>query len=335
MARLDMPLEELRRYRPEVREPEDFDEFWSQTLGESRAVAGQVEVTPIDTPLTVVDTYDVTFSGFAGDPIRGWFTVPHGAEGPLPGVVEYIGYNGGRGLAHQAAGWALAGFAYLRMDNRGQGGGWNPGATVDPHGSGPAYPGVMTRGIESRYTYYYRRLITDAVMAVDALRQLPQVDESRVSAVGGSQGGGLTIAVAGLAEGLTAVMPDFPFLCNFERAIGFNDGNSYEEWDRYLRAQRDMADTAFQTLSYIDGVNFAKRATAPALFSTGLEDPSCPPSTAFAAFNHYGDRVSEERGPGMVNKEIVVYPFNEHEGGGEHHWPKQVDFVRGLLGDGD
>jgi cephalosporin-C deacetylase len=37
--------------------------------------------------------------------------------------------------------------------------------------------------------------------------------------------------------------------------------------------------TAFATLSYFDGVNFAKRATAPAMFSVALMDQVCPPST--------------------------------------------------------
>lgn len=90
-----------------------------------------------------------------------------------------------------------------------------------------------------------------------------------------------------------------------------------------------MVDVVLDTLSYVDGVNFAKHASAPALFSTGLEDASCPPSTAFAAFNYYGDRVVDAGG--RVRKKIVVYPFNEHEGGGEHHWPEQVEFLRGLI----
>ncbi len=40
----------------------------------------------------------------------------------------------------------------------------------------------------------------------------------------------------------------------------------------------------FRTLSYIDGMNFAARASAvPALFGVALMDPICPPSTLYAA----------------------------------------------------
>ena len=329
MPRFDLSLDELRRYRPDVREPADFDVFWRRTLEESRAAGASTDVVvrPADTPLTVVDIFDVTFPGFAGDPVKAWLSVPAGAREPLPGVVEFVGYGGGRGLAHTAAGWALAGYAYLRMDTRGQGGESSPGDTPDPHGSGPAAKGSMTRGIESPETYYYRRLITDAVRAVDAVRSLDVVDADRVSAIGISQGGGLTLAVAGLVRGLVAVTPNVPFLCHFERAVGLTDNAPYSEIDTYLRIHRDLVDQTLTTLSYFDGVNFAKRATAPALFSTALEDQTCPPSTVFAAFTHYGAQGS----PGATDKDITVYRYNDHRGGGEFQLPLQMAFVAERL----
>ena len=56
----------------------------------------------------------------------------------------------------------------------------------------------MTRGIEDPDTYYYRRLMTDAVRAVEAVRSLPAVAVDSVAVQGVSQGGGLALAVAGL-----------------------------------------------------------------------------------------------------------------------------------------
>jgi cephalosporin-C deacetylase len=79
--------------------------------------------------------------------------------------------------------------------------------------------------------------------------------------------------------------------------------------------------TAFQTLSYFDGVNFAKRATAPALFSVALMDQVCPPSTVYAAYHAYG---------GV--KEIVNYGFNDHEGGLGHQRLAQITWLNGLIG---
>jgi cephalosporin-C deacetylase len=51
----------------------------------------------------------------------------------------------------------------------------------------------------------------------------------------------------------------------------------------YLAVHRGDVEQAFRTLSYLDGVNFARRAGAPALFSVALMDVTCPPSTVFAA----------------------------------------------------
>ena len=321
MPRFDLPVEQLRTYRPEVAEPADFDAFWERTITEARAVATEPRIVPVDSPLRSVEVYDVTFSGFAGDPISAWLLLPAGASEPLPAVVEFVGYGGGRGLPHERLPWASAGYAYLLMDTRGQGGGWGTGGTTaDPHGSGGATAGYMTRGIASPDEYYYRRVFTDAVRAVDTVRSLAQVDSARVSVAGGSQGGGIAIAAAGLSDGLVAAMPDVPFLCHFERAVGFTDREPYQEIVRYLAVHRDAVESVYRTLAYFDGVNFARRATAPALFSVAHMDAVCPPSTVYAAKNTWAGTA-----------DIVDYHFNGHEGGEGAHWQRQAAFLAAQL----
>ena len=73
----DLPLSELRHYVPDVIEPADFDEFWSGQLAAARAAARPPEFTPASTVIRHADVFDVTFSGFAGDPVKGWLLVPH------------------------------------------------------------------------------------------------------------------------------------------------------------------------------------------------------------------------------------------------------------------
>jgi cephalosporin-C deacetylase len=318
VPRFDLSPAELRDYRPAVREPADFDDFWALTLGEARAAGGEVVVEPVATPLTLADAFDVTFPGFGGEPVKGWLLLPAKVDGPLPAVVEFNGYGGGRGLPFERLGWVASGYAHFFMDTRGQGSAWGSGGdTPDPHGTGPSFPGFMTRGIDAPEDYYYRRVYTDAVRAIDAVRSLPSVDADRVAVCGGSQGGGIAIAAAGLASGLVAALPDVPFLCHFERAVGFTGSEPYHEVVRYLSVHRRAEERVFDTLSYFDGVNHAKRADAPALFSAGLMDPVCPPSTVFAAFNHYG----------ADDKTIEVYGHNEHEGGQAYQWAEQAAFV--------
>jgi len=317
MPFFDLPLAELERYRPDVAEPVDFDAFWQRTLEESRAAGGAATLEPYDARLSTVDVWDVTFPGFAGDPVKGWFMLPSGASGRLPTVIEFNGYGGGRGLPHERLNWVSAGYAYFFMDTRGQGSGWGTGgSTGDPSGTGASHPGFMTRGIDAPADYYYRRVFTDAVRAVDAVRGFPHVDAGRIAVCGGSQGGGITLAVAGLVDGLIGVMPEVPFLSHFERAVGLTGNDPYNEIVRYLAVHRGAQERVFETLSYFDGVNFAKRATAPSLFSVALLDPVCPPSTVFASHNHYA-----------ADSEIEVYPFNEHEGGQGYHWLRQADWL--------
>ncbi|UGS25765.1 acetylxylan esterase [Microbacterium resistens] len=321
MPRFDLPPEQLRAYRPDVAEPADFDDFWDQTLTEARAQASAPRLRRVDSPLQVVEAWDVTFSGFDGDPVCAWLLLPADAVEPLPAVVEFIGYNGGRGLPHERLGWSASGYAHLIMDTRGQGSrSGTGGSTPDPHGTGPSVPGFVTRGIEDPRDYYYRRVFTDAVLAVDAIRTLDRVDPARVAVTGISQGGGIAIAAAGLCTGLVAAMPDVPFLSHFERAVGLTDRDPYDEIVRYLSVHRGAASTVFETLSYFDAVNFARRATAPSLFSAALMDPVCPPSTVYAAHNHWGG-----------HSEIVEYPFNEHEGGLGVQWQRQTAFLADQL----
>jgi cephalosporin-C deacetylase len=321
MPQTDLPLDELRTYRPRVGEPDDLDAFWATTLAEARLHPLDATFERVDSGLVVVETWDVTFRGFGGSPVRAWLHLPAGHDTQLPAVVEYIGYGGGRGLPHERVLWALAGYAHLVMDTRGQGSTWSVGDTADPEADGaPAHPGFMTRGILDPATYYYRRVFADAVRAVEAARAHPAVDDARVAVTGGSQGGGISIAVAALVPDLAAVMPDVPFLADFGRAITITDRDPYTEIARYLKAHRDHTERVLRTLAYVDVAVLGRRATAPALFSVGLMDEICPPSTVYGAFNEYG-------GP----KEIVEYPFNDHEGGAGFHDLAKMRWLAGRL----
>ena len=317
---VDLPEAQLREYRSDQIDPHDFDEFWRQTLETSRRTDVSISVIPVDCGLTTIDVFDVTFAGYTGQPVRAWLRTPAGAAGPLSTVVEFQGYGGGRGRPLENLLWASAGFAHLMVDTRGQGSVWGGGDTPDPAGTGPQSPGFMTRGIDSRETYYYRRVFTDAVRAIDLVRTLDVVDADRIAISGGSQGGGITLAVAGLVPGLAAVMPRVPFLCDFRRATVITDSDPYKEIGRYLAVHRDRVESVHEVLAYFDGVNFARRATAPAWFSTALMDEVCPPSTVFGAYNAYAGE-----------KRIEVWPYNGHEGGQVYDDEREVATLRALF----
>ena len=317
----DLPEAELRAYLSSQSDPADFDEFWRTTLAEAREFDLGVTVDPVATGLTAVEVFDLSFAGFGGQTVRAWLKVPAGTDRPLPTVVQFVGYGGGRGHALENLLWSTAGYAHLIMDTRGQGSSWSVGATADDAITGPAVTGVMTRGIESPQTYYYRRVFTDAVRAVEAARALDLIDSTRLAVIGGSQGGGIALAASALVPDLAAVVVYVPFLCDFPRATVITDNDPYKEIGRYLAVHRGSAARVHETLSYFDGVNFAKRATAPARFSAALMDSTCPPSTVFGAYNNYA-------GP----KEITVWPYNGHEGGGIEDDALALAALQDLLG---
>jgi len=131
--------------------------------------------------------------------------------------------------------------------------------------------------------------------------------------------------VAGRLDGVIAALPDVPFLQDFPRAIDIAPRGPYPEIAGFLGRHRDKYEPMLAVLNYFDGVHLGREATVPALFSAAQMDDICPPSTVFASFNNYG------LSGGAPAKDIEVYRFNNHEGGQEHHWIKQLEFLRKLL----
>ena len=320
MPFFDLPQDKLASYRSSTPAPADFDAFWQTTLAETRQHPIDAVFTPLDYGLDAFEIFDVTFSGFGGHRIKGWYIKPAGKQ-PTGTVVKYIGYGGGRGFPHEHLLWPATGRAVVVTDTRGRGSGWAGADTADPVGSDPAHPGFMTRGITDKASYYYRRVYTDGVRAVEAALTRSETNPDKLAVVGGSQGGGISIAVAGLEPKVKAAMPDVPFLSDFRRAVGLTARDPYSEIVRYLVVHREGAEKIYDTLNYFDGIHFAAQSKAATLFSVALMDDVCPPSTVYASFNAWAG-----------DKQIEVYTFNNHEGGGVFQDRAQVKWLKKALG---
>ncbi len=306
MPLFDLPLPELRTHRSASAEPDDLDGFWAEALSSARSQAAEPTLTPHDAgTYRELEVQDVSFSGADGHRIRAWYLRPRQAGATrLPCRVTFVGYGGGRDYPTAHALYPACGFATFVMDSRSQGGTWSAGDTPDPGAgaSGAEHPGVMTRGIATPDTYYYRRLYVDAVRAVETAAALPGVDGERIGVAGASQGGALALAAAALSPDVVRLChADVPFLCDIERALDIAIDPPYTEVVEFLALHPQLDAAARRTLRHVDNALLATRIRARTLVSAGLRDTICPPSTVFAAFNAI-----------TAPKDIVVLPYSGH-----------------------
>lgn len=201
-------------------------------------------------------------------------------------------------------GYTAGGFCAAFLDCRGQG-----GASEDAGGvRGNTLHGHLIRGLEDGpEKLLFRANFLDTAALARIIMSFDEVDETRVAAVGGSQGGGLCVACAALEPRLNRIAVRYPFLSDYRRVWRMGLAReAYREITEYFRlfdpAHR-REDAFFQTLGYIDVHHLAERVRCPVRMATGMMDSVCPPSTQFAVFNNL---ASED-------KAHTLYPDFDHE----------------------
>lgn len=305
----DLPLEQLREYRPALTRCDDFSAFWEESKQMLAQVPSDPQLTALEYPVDGVRLYELSFAGFGDARIRGYYAVPDRA-GQHPGLVLYHGYNWSHdGQIHDVVNWALHGYATFGMLVRGQQ--LSEDNSVAPHGNSA---GWMTKGILSKETYYYRGVYMDAVRALEVLAERGEVDASRIGVTGGSQGGALSLVAGALSSIPRVIVAEYPYLSNFRRAIDTALAGPYLEINEYFRRNStpEIEEKAMETLSYYDVMNLAPLVTCPVLVSIGLIDEITPPSTVFAAYNHLQ----------TSDKQIRVYRYFGHEPMSAFHMEK-------------
>lgn len=316
MPLYDRPLHELQVYNPPATKEPRFEVFWKDTLTESARQPLNAQVEQIAYPARGVRVYEVHYDGWRGARICAWYLLPEG-DGPFPCLVQYHGYSGSKQDVYHYLSWVLQGFAVFAVDVRGQ-----SGNSSDPGNyTGGHVRGWMTQGIMDPDQYYYRGVYVDCVRALDLVSLRPEVDAQRVGIMGVSQGGGLTLAVAGLDSRPILAMPEVPYLCHFQRAVDVAVNGPYLEIPDYLRRWPQREGQVWRTLSYFDNLNLAAGITCPVLMTVGLQDDVCPPSTVFAAYN----KITSP-------KEMKVYPYHNHAAV-EAHWEDKFRWANRYLRD--
>lgn len=299
----DFPLHELETYKPDlVLKPSDFDSFWHDQKEVIDNIDPKVNVRKRDYPVSAVEVSDVTFESWDGTPLSGIFMKPKGVK-ECPVIVNFPGYTGGRGFPIDYLKWTSLGVAVYTFDIRGQG----DSPDFAKYRNGSRIPGWMLRSIKDPASYYYTNIYKDILLQLQWIRSSSApVTLTKLGLTGGSQGGGLALAAAGLDEDIDFVLSDFPFLTHFEKALEIAQSGAYMEIASYFKlhdSSYKTYDQVMKTLSYVDVLHFCDKVTCPTLMAAGLKDISTPPLTVFAAYNHIQSR----------DKAIEIYPQFTHE----------------------
>ena len=265
------------KLQPTTPLPADFLEFWKST----KEAAEKWALEPIMTllPERCTDKVNVYHVSFANNDyasrMYGILCVPK-ASGKYPAILKVPGagiraYNGeaeraGKGFIILEIGIHgipvnLTGDVYHRLYN---------GALKNYH----------SFNMDNRDKYYYKRVYTGCVRAVDFLCSLPEFDGKTIGVTGGSQGGALSIVTTALDPRIRFMALNHPALCDFAGYLNHRAGG----WPHYFREKQPKPGEV-EALSYYDVVNFAKRVKVPGWFTWGYNDVVCPPTSMYAAYN--------------------------------------------------
>jgi cephalosporin-C deacetylase len=300
---VDMPLAELKRYDGVSPCPTDIDEYWENALSGMRALDPKVELIPSDFQTSFAECFDLYFTGVRDARIHAKYLRPRNFTGKHPAVLQFHGYTVNSGDWSDKLNYVAAGYSVAALDCRGQG-----GFSEDVGGvKGNTFHGQIIRGLDDKKeNLLFRQIFLDTAELASIVMSFAEVDENRIGAMGGSQGGGLTLACAALEPRIKRLAPVYPFLCDYKRVWEMDlVKDAYQEIRDYFRLFDPLhkrEEEVFNKLGYIDLQNLVKRIKGEVLFTTGLMDTICPPSTQFAAYNKI-----------QSPKRMVLYPDYGHE----------------------
>ena len=300
----DLSREELETYQGTNPRPDDFNEFWDAALMEMNGVDPQVEIIPAEEfQVPFADCSHLWFTGVGGARVHAKLLQPKNDSTPHPAVLQFHGYGGASGDWNEKLNYVAAGHTVVAMDCRGQG-----GLSEDAGGvKGTTANGHIIRGLDDApEKLLYRSIFLDTVQLANIVMGMPGVDEARVGAMGGSQGGALTLVCAALEPRIRRVAAIHPFLCDYQRVWDMEQAkDAYFELRDFFRRhdpRHEREEEIFRRLGYIDVQHLAPRVQAEVLFASSFDDTICPPSTQFAAYN----KISSK-------KSMIVYPDYGHE----------------------
>ncbi|MFW5868249.1 MAG: acetylxylan esterase [Armatimonadota bacterium] len=278
---------------PTAQAPADFDEYWAAQKALLAEIPMDAQIDERDAPEGVGALFKFSLANINDERVSGWLALPEG-DGPAPAIMTFTA-AGVSGISPATATyWAERGFVSMHMIHH------NFDVEISPEAAAELKAGALLGythfGRESRETYYFRKVFLGCVRALDLLTAQERWDGEHLIATGSSQGGGLSLCLAGLDGRITAVAANVPALCD-------HTGLQHDRpsgWPRLIPADDPHGPIA-QVAPYFDAVNFSRRFAGATWMAVGLIDRTCPPMTVYSAYNVLS-------GP----KKMLVFPQMGH-----------------------
>lgn len=283
------------KIQPTTVNPNDFDEFWQNTLAEARKTPLEAKRRLLPERCTEkVNVYEVSFQNIRqGSRTYGILCVPV-EPGKYPALLRVPGagvrpYNGDIWTAEQGAITLEIGIHGVPVTM--------PQSTYDDMFHG-CLNGYWDYNMNDRDNCYYKRVFVGAVRSIDYIASLPEWNGTSLGVTGSSQGGMLSLVCAALDKRVTFYGAVHAAMCDHTASLkGVACG-----WPHYFYYNpKNIDQKKVETSRYYDGVNFARRITCPGWFSFGYNDDVVPPTTAYATYNTV-----------TAPKELHLYQITRH-----------------------
>jgi cephalosporin-C deacetylase-like acetyl esterase len=265
--------------------PQDFDAFWAAARKERDAIPMDVRMTN-RWKLANHDVMKISVANVQNSRFYGFLRVPRSGSGPRPAFLFIPGAGGGTdaGPRTEVVPFIMAGAITLAVHV-------HPYDVPPFDGERPDYKKVYNSGYSRQggpdpKSYYFYKTILGIDRMIDYLAAREDWDGKHLVVQGISQGGGLSLIVAGLNSKVTAVAASIPGMCDH---AAYRVGN-VNGWPGlipgHLRGQSGPEEELWANFAgYYDAANFAPRIRGPVISTVGLIDEAGRAAPAFAVFN--------------------------------------------------
>lgn len=275
-----------------------FKKYWEDALSELKEVGPEFKIRKVDSLCTGNrDGFIAEMRSIKGITIRGYYFVPR-TRGKHPAILHVPGYGYGFDDGKPFMN-GKDDIVELAICVRGH------GISADVFNPGFGIPGIWGYKLCNEKENAYRSIYMDCVRAVEFLLSRPEIDTNKIFVMGGSQGGGLTLATAGLCHDKIKACAYFdPFMTDTRDQLKIRTlcNTEIKSYLKYYNDECSFED-ALEIQDMIDTKGFADWITCPVFFTTALFDDDCPPHMGFAAFNKI-------KSP----KYFKIYPDDSHLG---------------------